>query len=54
MVNYSELVVVDGYVTKYNSTKDIVLFNSDENYERMFDRTRYLIMLRNSIYENLN
>ena len=46
-MNYSELVVVDGYIRKYNSTKYIALFHSGENYQRIFDTTRYLIMLRN-------
>ena len=35
--------------TKYNSTKYLALFHSGEKYDRIFDRIRYLIMLKNNI-----
>ena len=42
---------VDGYIRKYDSTKYIELFYSDEKHERMFDRISYLIMLARNISE---
>ena len=35
----------DGCIRKYGETKYLALFHSSENYERIFDRVRYLIML---------
>ena len=40
---------VDGYIRKYDSTKYLALFHSDEKYERLFDRIRYLVMLKGNI-----
>ena len=42
---------VDEYVKKYSSTKYLALFHSDEKYERVFGRIRYLIMLKSNISE---
>ena len=38
------LYKVDGYIRKHDSTKYLALFRSDEKYERIFDRIRYLII----------
>ena len=40
---------VDEYIRKYDSTKYVALFYSDEKYEKVFDRIRYLIMLKRNI-----
>ena len=34
---------------KYDSTKYIALFYSEEKYERTFDRIRYLVALKSNI-----
>ena len=34
---------VDGYITKYDRTKCLKLFCSNEKNERIFDRTRHLL-----------
>ena len=39
---------VDGYIRKHDGIKFLVLIHSNEKYERMFDRIRYLIMLKSS------
>ena len=36
------------YITKYG-TKYLALPHSNKNYERIFDRFRYFIMLKNNI-----
>ena len=36
---------VDGYIKKYDRTKYLALFHSDEKYERIFDRIKYLFIL---------
>ena len=41
----------DGYIRKYDTTKYLVLFHSDEKYERIFDWIRYLIMLKSTFKE---
>ena len=40
---------VDEYIRKYDTTKYLGLFHSDEKHERIFDRIRYLITLKNII-----
>ena len=37
------------YIRKYNRTIYLGLFHSDEKYERIFDRTIYLIILKRNI-----
>ena len=37
------------YIRKYNRTKCRALFDTDEKYERVFDRIRYLDMLKSNI-----
>ena len=39
----------DGYIRKFDGTKYLALFHSNEKYERIFARLRYLIMLKNNI-----
>ena len=36
---------------KYDSTKYVALFYSNEKYERSFDKIRYLIMLKSNILD---
>ena len=43
------LYKVDGYIRKHDSTKYLALFRSDEKYERIFDRIRYLIIWKSNI-----
>ena len=38
---------VDGYTKKYDKTKYLALFHS-KRFERIFDRIRYLIMLKSN------
>ena len=40
---------VDGYIRKNDSTKCLALFHSNQKYARIFDRVRYLIMLKSNI-----
>ena len=40
---------VDGYIRKYDGTKYLALFHSDESYERIFDKIRYPVMLKSNI-----
>ena len=40
---------VDGYIRKYDGTKYLVLFHFDVTYKRIFDKIRYLIMLKSNI-----
>ena len=40
--------IVDEYIRKYDETKYLALFHSDEQHERIFDRIRYLIMLKSN------
>ena len=40
---------VDGYTRKYDSTKYLALYHSDEKYEINFNRIWYLIMLKSNI-----
>ena len=35
-----------GYIRKYDSTKYIASFHSHENFKGIFDRTRYLLLLK--------
>ena len=37
------------YIKKYDSTKYLALFHSDEKYGRIFHRIRYLITLKTNI-----
>ena len=37
---------LDGYIRKYDGTKYLALFHSNEEYEGMFVRTRYHFMLK--------
>ena len=37
---------LDGYIRKCDGTKYLALFHSNEKYERIFVRIRYLIMLK--------
>ena len=39
---------VEEYIRKYSS-KYLALFHSNKKYERIFDRVRYLIMLKSNI-----
>ena len=39
----------DGYIIKYDRTKWLALYRSDEKYQRIFDRNYYLIMLKSNI-----
>ena len=38
-----------GYIRKYDVTKYLVVFYSDEKYKRTFHRIRYLVMLKSNI-----
>ena len=40
---------VEGYIRKYDSANYLALLHNNEKYERIFDRTRYLIMLKINI-----
>ena len=40
---------VDWYIRKYERTKYLALFCSDEKFEFFFDRIRYLIVLKSNI-----
>ena len=42
----------DGYNRKYDSTKYLALFQSDEKHETNFSRMSYLIMLKSNISVN--
>ena len=42
---------VKGYIWKYDGTKYVALFHSDEKYERNFDIIRYLIVSKNNIMD---
>lgn len=37
---------VQGYIRKYNATKYLALFPSNQKYETMFDRIGYLLCSR--------
>ena len=39
----------DGYIRKYDKTRYLAFFHSDEKCERIFDRIRYFIMLKSNI-----
>lgn len=39
-------VKADGYIWKYGSTKYLALFNSDQKFEKIFGRIRYLFMVK--------
>ena len=41
----------DGYIRKYDKTRYLAFFHSDEKCVRIFDRIRYLIMLKSNISE---
>ena len=40
--------VNDGYIMKHDGTKYLALQYSDKKYERIFDRIRYLVMLKSN------
>ena len=40
---------VDGYVRKYDTTKFLGLFHSNEKYETIFEKIRYLVLLKNNV-----
>ena len=40
---------VDGYIRKFDGTKYLAFFHSNEKYKRIFAKLRYLIMLKNNI-----
>ena len=40
---------VDGCIRKDDAANYLALFHSDEKYERIYDRIRYLIMLKTNI-----
>ena len=42
---------VDRYNRKYESTKYLALFHSDEKKEKVYDRIRYAIMLKSNILD---
>ena len=39
----------DGYIRKFDGTKYLAFFHSNEKYKRIFAKLRYLIMLKNNI-----
>lgn len=43
---------VDRYIRKYDRTKYLRLFHSDEKNEDIFDRVRYSLMLKSNIFDN--
>ena len=40
---------VDGYVRKYDTTKFLGLFHSNEKYETIFEKIRYLVLLKKNV-----
>ena len=40
---------IDGCIREYDGTKYLALFHSNEKYERIADRIRYLIMINSNI-----
>ena len=40
---------VVGYIRKYDKTRYLAIFHSNEKHERIFDRIRYLIMFKSNI-----
>ena len=40
---------VDWYIRKYDGTKYLALFHSDEKYEKIIGRRRYFIRLKSNI-----
>ena len=48
---HSELntMQINRYIRKYDGPKYLALFRSDEKHDRIFDRIRYLIMLKSNV-----
>lgn len=43
------LMKVDGRIKKYYRTKYLGLFHSNEKYETIFEKIRYLVLLKNNV-----
>ena len=41
----------DIYIRKYDRSKYVALFHFNENHNRIFDRIRYLIVLKKTIFQ---
>ena len=48
-MRYKHFEQVDGFIAKNNITNYLGLFNYDEKIESIFDRIRYLVMVKSNI-----
>ena len=48
-MRYKHFEKVDGFIAENNITNYLGLFNYDEKIESIFDRIRYLVMVKSNI-----